>query len=169
MPEQTFLLKHYDDNSKKADRDPRASFRNPTDLTTGAPVGIVGPLGSSSFSMPHVERVLNDMENSTITPSNPVNQAADPRKFPNRPPGRPAGIAGLNASTNVPPSTRMPASSNPPSATSPTGGPQSQHEVLQHFFQSLLSSKDRAGGRDRNATTASPPAKTNGQTEDAST
>jgi dynein light intermediate chain 1 len=155
-------MKHYDENSKKADRDPRASFRNPADLTTGAPVGIVGPLGSSSFSMPHVERVLNDMENSTITASNSANQAAEVRKYPNRPAGRPGGIAGLNASTNGQPSTRTPTS---PAATSP-GGPQNQHEVLQHFFQSLLSSKDRAGGRDRNTTNTSPPAKTNGQTEE---
>ncbi|EKM79910.1 hypothetical protein AGABI1DRAFT_119961 [Agaricus bisporus var. burnettii JB137-S8] len=163
MPEQTFLMKHYDENSKKADRDPRASFRNPTDLTTGAPVGIVGPLGSSSFSMPNVERVLNDMENSTIAASNSTNQAAEARKFPNRPTGRPGGIAGLNASTNATPSARTPTS---PPTTSPTGGQPSQHEVLQHFFQSLLSSKDRAGGKDRNAANTSPPAKTNGQTEE---
>jgi dynein light intermediate chain 1 len=155
-------MKHYDENSKKADRDPRASFRNPADLTTGAPVGIVGPLGSSSFSMPHVERVLNDMENSTITASNSVNQAAEARKHSNRPAGRPSGIAGLNASTNRPPPARAPTS---PSATSP-GGPQNQHEVLQHFFQSLLSSRDRAGGGDRNATNTSPPARVNGQTEE---
>ncbi|KAF9450664.1 hypothetical protein P691DRAFT_809945 [Macrolepiota fuliginosa MF-IS2] len=169
MPEQTFLLKHYDENSKKADRDPRASFRNPTDLTTGAPAGIVGPLGSSSFSMPNVERVLNDLENSTIAPANAANPAADPRKFANRPSGRPTGLAGLNASTNVPPSTRVPTSPNPPSAASPTGGAQTQHEVLQNFFQSLLSSKDRAGGRDRNAGSAQSPARSNGQAEDAST
>ncbi|KAF5363392.1 hypothetical protein D9756_000241 [Leucocoprinus leucothites] len=167
MPEQTFLLKHYDENSKKADRDPRASFRNPTDLTTGAPTGIVGPLGSSSFSMPNVERVLNEMENSNILPPNPVNPAADPRKFPNRPPGRSAGLGALNVPTNVAPGARAPSSSNPGSSTSPTG-PQPQHEVLHNFFQSLLSS--RAGGRDRNAAAAtSPTAKMNGQTEDTNT
>ncbi|KXN92343.1 Cytoplasmic dynein 1 light intermediate chain 1 [Leucoagaricus sp. SymC.cos] len=169
IPEQTFLLKHYDENSKKPDRDPRASFRNPADLTTGAPAGIVGPLGSSSFSMPHVERVLNDLENSTISPSTSVNPAVDPRKFPNRPPGRPTGIAGLNVPTNAPPSNRVLNPSNPGSATSPTGGPQPQHEVLHNFFQSLLSSRDRVGGRDRNAVTTQSPARTNGQTEDTNT
>ncbi|KAJ3572267.1 hypothetical protein NP233_g3194 [Leucocoprinus birnbaumii] len=173
MPEQTFLLKHYDENSKKADRDPRASFRNPTDLTTGAPAGIVGPLGSSSFNMPNVERVLNEMENSTISPSTSGNPTVDPRKFPNRPPGgRPGGLAALNPA-NPAPGSRPPPSANAGSSTSPTSGPQPQHEVLHNFFQSLLSSRDRAGGRDRNAAGAAnapqPPAKTNGQTEDTNT
>lgn len=54
---------------------------------------------------------------------------------------------------------RQPAS---PSTTSPspTGG-QTQHEVLQNFFQSLLSSKDRAGASAAAQTKTSPP-KTNG-------
>lgn len=114
--------------------------------------------------MPNVERVLGTvMEDS----SNPVVPVADSRKFANRPPGRATGLAGLNSSTNAPPPNRIP--SNPPSATSPTGGGQTQHEVLQNFFQSLLSSKDRAGGKDRNAATGQSPPKTSGQSEDAST
>jgi dynein light intermediate chain 1 len=42
---------------------------------------------------------------------------------------------------------------------SPTGG-QTQHEVLQNFFQSLLSSKDRAGASA--AQTRTSPPQTNG-------
>jgi len=168
MPEQTFLLRHYDENSKKADRDPRASFRNPTDLTTGAPAGIVGPLGSSSFSMPNVERVLNEMENSTISPSNTANPAPEHRKYPNRPPGRSTGLAGLNAQQNVASSNRPQPSSNTGTTTAPSGGPQPQHEVLHNFFQSLLSSRDRASGRDRNSAPApatQSSVRTNEQTE----
>lgn len=108
--------------------------------------------------MPNVERVLGTvMEDS----SNIVVPVADSRKYANRPSGRPTGLAGLNSSTNGPPSSRVP--SNPPSATSPTGGGQTQHEVLQNFFQSLLSSK---GGKDRGS--GQSPPKTGGQTEDTS-
>ena len=61
VPEQAFLAKFYDESSKKSDRDPRGAFRNPTDFT-GAADGIVGPLGSSSFNLPNVERALSEME-----------------------------------------------------------------------------------------------------------
>lgn len=47
---------------------------------------------------------------------------------------------------------------------SPTSG-QSQHEVLQNFFQSLLSSKDRAGASAA-AQTRTSPQKTNGNGEE---
>lgn len=172
MPEQTFLLKHYDENSKKADRDPRASFRNPTDLTTGAPAGIVGPLGSSSFSMPNVERVLNEMESSTNSPSGTTNPVPEHRKYPNRPSGRPSGLAGLNVQQNVAPGNRPPPSSNTGATPTPPSGPQPQHEVLHNFFQSLLSSRDRAAGRDRTSAPAAASqasAKTNGRREEANT
>ncbi|KAI9574310.1 hypothetical protein HD554DRAFT_2034450 [Boletus coccyginus] len=59
MAEQAFLVKHYDENSKKPDRYPRSAFRDPTETATA---GIVGPLGSSSFSPPTAEKALADME-----------------------------------------------------------------------------------------------------------
>ena len=59
VPEQTFLGKHYEENAKKPDRDPRAAFRNTPDAS-GA--GIVGPMGASTFSLPTVERALGEME-----------------------------------------------------------------------------------------------------------
>ena len=68
VPEQAFLAKNYDENSKKSDRDPRGAFRNPAEFT-GASAGIVGPLGSSSFNLPNVERALSEME-SGIGPAN---------------------------------------------------------------------------------------------------
>jgi len=40
MAEQAFLVKHYDENSKKLDRDPCGTFHNPTETTAA---GIVGP------------------------------------------------------------------------------------------------------------------------------
>lgn len=46
------------------------------------------------------------------------------------------------------------------SSPSPTG--HTQHEVLQHFFQSLLSSKDRSGTANTIKTTMSPPPPSNG-------
>ncbi|GJE84573.1 dynein 1 light intermediate chain [Phanerochaete sordida] len=64
-PEQVFLAKNYDENSKKADRDPRASFRNPTENPSA---GIVGPMGSSSFNLPNVERALTEMEGAHKAP-----------------------------------------------------------------------------------------------------
>ncbi|KAG5648773.1 hypothetical protein DXG03_000122 [Asterophora parasitica] len=144
-PEQSFLAKNYDENAKKPDRDPRGAFRNPTDLT-GASAGIVGPLGSSSFNLPNVERALTDME--VGMGGGPGAGAADAARrstrIANAPSGRPAGLAPVG--TSAPASGRAPASPIPASAgsPSPTGG-QTQHEVLQNFFQSLLSSKDRTG------------------------
>lgn len=52
-----------------------------------------------------------------------------------------AGLAPVG--TSVAPG-RAPGSPTPAASPSPTSG-QTQHEVLQNFFQSLLSSKDRAG------------------------
>ena len=134
VPEQAFLAKNYDENSKKPDRDPRGMFRNPTE-SSGA--GIVGPLGSSSFSMPNVERALSEMEGGAGA------QAPEPaRKASGRPaPRAERGPGSLTASVGP---GRSPTSPNLTGSPSPTGG-QTQHEVLQNFFQSLLSSKDRPG------------------------
>ncbi|KAL1664318.1 dynein light intermediate chain-domain-containing protein [Schizophyllum commune] len=125
MPEPTFLSKHYDENAKKPDRDPRGAFRNPNDM---APGGIVGPVGGSF--LPNVERVLTEMEANASLSSSTSRRPAAQR------PNQLAGAAALSA--------RDIAAAKP--SPSPTG--QTQHEVLQNFFQSLLStsSKDRAAG-----------------------
>ena len=68
VPRQFFLAKNYDEYSKKSDRDPRGAFRNLTDFAD-ADAGIVGPLGSSSFNLPNVERALSEMK-SGIGPAN---------------------------------------------------------------------------------------------------
>jgi dynein light intermediate chain 1, cytosolic len=161
-PEQAFLAKNYDENSKKP-LDPRSAFRNPADENTTA--GIVGPLGSSSFNLPNVERALTEMEAGIGGGAGSVNlgasvsggNAADRRLSRGT---RPVASA-LSTSAGPAPASgahlgRQPIS---PVATSPspTGG-QTQHEVLQNFFQSLLSSKDRAG---TSAARTSPPT-TNG-------
>ncbi|KAG2013214.1 hypothetical protein CC2G_010149 [Coprinopsis cinerea AmutBmut pab1-1] len=149
VPEQTFLAKHYDENAKKSDRDPRGAFRNPAD----AAAGIVGPLGSSSFSLPNVERALSEME-SAIGPSGTNLGASTAGRLGSRPAaaaGRPAGLSGLPPSMSpTGASTRGPGSP-PIGSTSPNAG-QTQHEVLQNFFQSLLNTKDRTGPSVRSAT-----------------
>jgi dynein light intermediate chain 1, cytosolic len=73
-PEQTFLQQHYETLAKDPGRDPRATFRQPAVAVDGAAisssaggaggvgVGVVGPLGSSSFSLPSVEKALIEME-----------------------------------------------------------------------------------------------------------
>ncbi|KAK7470324.1 hypothetical protein VKT23_001755 [Stygiomarasmius scandens] len=141
IPEQAFLAKNYDENSKKADRDPRGAFRNPADLE-GAAAGIVGPLGSSSFNLPNVERALSEMENG-IGGNLSSSTGGGARRAANRPPGLP-----MQTSASPPvPGRGQP---SPNGATpSPTGG-QTQHEVLQNFFQSLLvGNKDKPGAGSR--------------------
>lgn len=157
-PEQAFLAKNYDENSKKPNQDPRAAFRNPTENTAA---GIVGPLGPSSFNLPNVERALTEMEagigagaaGANLGASVSGSNAADRRLSRGARPiastlstgGVTAGVASLNRQNS-------PTANSP----SPTGG-QTQHEVLQNFFQSLLSSKDRAGASATAQTRGSPP------------
>ena len=142
MAEQAFLAKHYDENTKKPDRDPRGAFRNPTETATA---GIVGPLGSSSFSLPNVEKALADMETG-LGGSGALNASVngDAARRLSRGGARPTSglpaVGGAGGSTTG----RTPAS--PPLSASPSSsGGQAQHEVLHNFFQSLLSAKDRAG------------------------
>lgn len=68
----------------------------------------------------------------------------------------PGTSQGSSSHLGRPPVTSASPTANSPS---PTGG-QTQHEVLQNFFQSLLSSKDRAGAA-AGQTKSSPP-KANG-------
>jgi dynein light intermediate chain 1 len=149
MAEQAFLAKHYDENAKKPDRDPRGAFRNPTDT---AAAGIVGPLGSSSFNLPNVERALSEMEAGMGTGSLNASTGGDAaRRLPQR------GATGAGMTTHA---GRPPTSPTIGGSPSPTGG-QTQHEVLQNFFQSLLSSRDRVSG---SATAKTVAPKTNGNT-----
>jgi dynein light intermediate chain 1 len=167
MPEQTFLAKNYDENSKKGDRDPRGAFRNPTDFAGAA--GIVGPLGSSSFNLPHVERALTEMEAGIGGPGVSALDASTARRLAVRTSGaagRP-GLSALGPSITSPTSHGAGVGRSPSSPTSlagsssPTAG-QTQHEVLQNFFQSLLSSKDRAGVNAASGRSGVP--RTNGNT-----
>ncbi|KAJ7228234.1 dynein light intermediate chain-domain-containing protein [Mycena pura] len=141
MPEQAFLAKNYDENAKKPDRDPRGAFRDPADPTRAA-AGLVGPLGIPSYDLPTVDRVLAEMETG-------IGGSAAPRAAASGAARRPAGLAPTTTSPRQ-------AGSAPAGVPSPTSAGTTQHEVLQNFFQSLLSSKDRAGA----AAKASP--KTNG-------
>lgn len=171
-PEQAFLAKNYDENSKKGDRDPRGAFRNPQDFA-GAAAGIVGPLGSSSFSLPNVERALSEMETGVGGIGISTNLGADAarrlgaasRTAPTAG-GRPAGLSalGTSAAPNLS-ASRSPVSPSG-SATSPsTSGGASQHEVLQNFFQSLLSTKDRGAGGSNRSSPSKPNGNSNGTEE----
>ncbi|KAI0311026.1 dynein light intermediate chain-domain-containing protein [Amylostereum chailletii] len=136
-PEQAFLAKNYDENSRRADKDPRGIFRQQNETPSA---GIVGPLGIPSLAMPNVEKALTEMEGG-LNFSSSLLGAKRPTASVG---GRGGPPASLSASAG-PGGSRVPASPPLPGGSpSPTGG-QSQHEVLQNFFQSLLSSKDRAG------------------------
>ncbi|KAF8256827.1 hypothetical protein EI94DRAFT_1836480 [Lactarius quietus] len=63
-PEQGFLAKKYDENARQAYRNPRGIFHTPNDASAPPAAGLVGPLGSSPFSLPTVERALREMEGS---------------------------------------------------------------------------------------------------------
>ncbi|KAI0920968.1 hypothetical protein AcW1_004900 [Taiwanofungus camphoratus] len=160
-PEQAFLAKNYDENSKKPDRDPRGAFRNPNESVA---TGIVGPMGSSSFNLPNVERALIEMEGPVGAGQGSLgmNVGGDAARKPaGRSVGRPptstlAVPLASSASRSTAPSPTLSAGS-----PSPTGG-QTQHEVLQNFFQSLLSSKDRAGAGGSAAATRTTSPKANG-------
>lgn len=136
MAEQAFLAKHYDENAKKPDRDPRGAFRNPSESATA---GIVGPMGSSSFNLPTVERALSEMEagiDGTSGLNASVNGDAGRRLSRGATGTRPSsGLSGL-------PGTRRAISPTLGASTTTAAGG-TNHEVLQHFFQSLLSAKER--------------------------
>ncbi|KAF8204656.1 dynein 1 light intermediate chain [Pholiota molesta] len=163
-PEQAFLAKNYDE--KKSDRDPRGAFRNPQDFVGGGTAGIVGPMGSSSFSLPNVERALTEMETGIGGPSlniSTATRAASGRSATTT--TRPAGLSVLGASaspTNIATSRSPVTPSTGGAMPSPAAGGPSQHDVLQNFFQSLLSTKDRAGP----GSARSSPSKPNGNTND---
>ena len=159
VPEQAFLAKNYDENSKKSDRDPRGAFRNPAEYA-GASAGIVGPLGSSSFTLPNVERALSEME-SGIGPAN-TSAIEGTRRLGGR-----AGTTGLSPLGTSSSPSNVGSVRSPGSPSANTGVPgttgQSQHEVLQNFFQSLLSTNTK--DRTANAAAASKGAadlRTNG-------
>ncbi|KAH9833682.1 dynein light intermediate chain-domain-containing protein [Rhodofomes roseus] len=159
-PEQAFLARNYDENSKKPDRDPRGAFRNPNENIAA---GIVGPMGSSSFTLPNVERALTEMEGIVGGGSSSLGMSTAPdggRKHASRTSGRPPSTLAVPVSAS---NSRSSAASPTLSAgsPSPTGG-QTQHEVLQNFFQSLLSNKDRASAAAATGRTTSPNSKSNG-------
>jgi dynein light intermediate chain 1, cytosolic len=124
-------------------------------MAEAATAGIVGPLGSSSFSLPTVERALSEMEAGI---GGSVAGSADARR---RAAGRPPSSTlstSLGVSTAAAGAGRTAASPALGSAGPSSASGQTQHEVLQNFFQSLLSSKDRQGS----GSARSPPPKTNG-------
>jgi len=159
MPEHQFLAMHYESN-----RDPRQTFRNPAESNSvSSPgAGVVGPMGSSSFSLPTVERALVEMEGGDRDRGS-ERDSRRPTAL-KRDPIRPATTLSSSGTSSTHAHTRPPASPGPPSA-----GGQTQHEVLQNFFQSLLSSRDRssssapsnAPGNNGSSTTAQPEGKSN--------
>ncbi|KAF9651747.1 hypothetical protein BDM02DRAFT_3110207 [Thelephora ganbajun] len=148
-PEQIFLAKHYDEKVKRTDPqdDPRRAFNNPLENTTA---GVVGPMSASSLHAPNVDRALAEMESGYgMNLGASVNGPDVSRKLSRS--TRTVGSLTTGAGT----SGRSSASSPPIPSPSPTG--QTQHEVLQNFFQSLLSSKDRSNAASTIKTTMSPP------------
>lgn len=145
MPEQAFLAKHYDENAKKPDA--HTPFGNSADLA-----GIVGPLQSSSFNLPSVDRALSDMETGIGAPAASTAANVDARRLGQRTSTAGSRPPGLGSSVSRPPTS--PSAMGSPS---PTG--QTQHEVLQNFFQSLLTNKERSAA---SAGTRASALRTNG-------
>ncbi|KAJ3812696.1 dynein light intermediate chain-domain-containing protein [Lentinula aff. lateritia] len=136
IPEQSFLARNYDESTKKADRDPRGAFRNPVEGDGGA-YGIVGPMGTNSFNLPNVEKLFMEMEGSPSDRSDKLSSSLS---------DRPDRSDRLSSSLNERPSSGHDRRTRPTTNRGPQGAGgsgQSQHEVLQNFFQSLLSSKDK--------------------------
>lgn len=152
-PEQVFLAKNYDENSKKPDRDPRGAFKNPSENPAA---GVVGPMGSSSFNLPNVERALTEMEGAIGGPSSlSMSGGTDARKLPTRTSTRPPS-AGLSVSPNTRPQVGSPTLASAPSP--PTD--QMRHELLQDFFKKLLDGKDRGGTNPASKSATAKPAET---------
>jgi dynein light intermediate chain 1, cytosolic len=134
-PEQAFLSKNYDESARRADRDPRGIFRSPVDASAPPAAGLVGPLSSSSFSLPTVERALAEMESGG------------------------SGATTLSAGMSL--GKRAGAPTSPIIGSVPSSTGQTQHEVLQNFFKSLLNTKDRTASP---GTSAVSPGATSGAT-----
>lgn len=122
-------------------------------------------MGSSSFNLPNVERALTELEGAVNggPASLSMSVGSDSgRKVSSRPTGRPAS-SSLAVPQGVAPGGRGPSPTSPSAPQpSPTGG-QTQHEVLQKFFNSLLTSKDRGGaGTSAKSSPAKPSASTSG-------
>ncbi|KAJ3776680.1 dynein light intermediate chain-domain-containing protein [Lentinula raphanica] len=143
-----------------------------SNASSGTSAGIVGPMGTNSFNLPNVERLFMEMEGSSSDRSDRLSSSLSDRpdrsdrlssSINDRPSSghdrrtrpatnRPAMLTSTGASPpsgKAPssPSSLSPSSISPPGGVSGAGGSgQSQHEVLQNFFQSLLSSKDRGAG-----------------------
>lgn len=127
-----------------------------------AAAGLVGPLESSSFNLPSVDKALTEMEagvsgggttGANLGASVSGTSAADRRLSR----GARAPVSTLSTSGATAGNTGIAA---PTSLTSNSPGAgalgQTQQEVLKRFFDSLLSSKDRVGAT-TTATMPSPP------------
>lgn len=111
-------------------------------------------MGSSSFNLPNVERALTEMEGGPTAHNINVRDEGA-RKAPSRTSAR-APNAGLTVPSSGTGSAGRSPVTSPTLSSSPSSGP-TQHEVLQNFFASLLSSKDRPSGSSRtNSSTAKP-------------
>ena len=105
--------------------------------------------------MPNVERALTEMEMGMGGPGG-IGATPDAARRTGRTTGAPSGRpAGLSAAGGASATGRAPTSPTTGGSASPPAG-QTQHEVLQNFFLSLLNTKDRGG--------AGPPAAASGRT-----
>ncbi|RDX53841.1 dynein light intermediate chain [Lentinus brumalis] len=146
-PEQVFLAKNYDENAKNPNRDPRGAFRNPNETTSA---GIVGPMGSSSFNLPNVERALTEMEGSAAASANPLNMsvAGEPsRKPPSRtgPRAQPSNLSVPTSAAALAHARANAPSPSPLSVTTPSSGDdQMQHQALKKFFDDLINKRNKS-------------------------
>ena len=165
-PEQVFLAKNYDENAKNPNRDPRGAFRNPNET---AAAGIVGPMGSSSFNLPNVERALTEMEGSVgpggagalnasvIGGGAGVGGVGDRKAAPGRAGARmpPSNLSVPTSAAALGLGRTASASPAPLSATTPNSADdQTQHQALKKFFDDLINKRNRTD--DKSASAKSP-------------
>ncbi|CCO28208.1 Cytoplasmic dynein 1 light intermediate chain 1 AltName: Full=Dynein light chain A [Rhizoctonia solani AG-1 IB] len=158
-PDQSFLSKHYDTLQKDPNRDPRAQFR-PDPAAQGTGAGVVGPMGSSSFSLPSVEKAMMDMDGDDVSAKLARMAGAGNRRaqMASALANPPAG--GLNQAPAPPPLTR---------AGTSGGSQQNEHQVLQNFFQSLLNTRrDSTPAGGASGTTNTNPTTAPGDTSGSS-
>ncbi|KDQ08260.1 hypothetical protein BOTBODRAFT_118858 [Botryobasidium botryosum FD-172 SS1] len=65
-PEQAFLARYHETLAKDPDRDPRGPFRPQPQNGTEHTGGVVGPMSSSSFTLPSVVKVMTELDGEDV-------------------------------------------------------------------------------------------------------
>ena len=153
--EQAFLLQHYNTLQREPELRGKASRPGPSpQVPDSAPLSgksVVGPMGSSSLSLPSVERAMQERQLSDegrVGKSSSSRKEGQGAREREREGGRSTPVhRSVNSSALQSPSLSSSEKGGNSRPTSPLGGNQGgaqtpkQSEVLHSFFQSLLKEK----------------------------